>query len=42
VKVNKATNAITYTDLKGNIITAEDSENKTITQQLLLASVPTM
>lgn len=31
VRVNKATNAITYTDLKGNIITAEDSENKTIT-----------
>jgi alpha-D-xyloside xylohydrolase len=31
VKVNKATNAITYTDLKGNVITAEDSENKTIT-----------
>lgn len=31
VKVNKSTNAITYTDLKGNIITAEDSDNKTIT-----------
>ncbi|WP_419699655.1 TIM-barrel domain-containing protein [Mucilaginibacter sp. NFX135] len=31
IRVNKATNAITYTDLKGNIITAEDSENKTIT-----------
>jgi alpha-D-xyloside xylohydrolase len=31
VRVNKSTNAITYTDLKGNIITAEDSENKTIT-----------
>ncbi|WPU97859.1 glycoside hydrolase family 31 protein [Mucilaginibacter sp. cycad4] len=31
VKVNKATNAITYTDLKGNIITAEDADNKTIT-----------
>jgi alpha-D-xyloside xylohydrolase len=30
VKVNKATNAITYTDLKDNIITAEDSDNKTI------------
>ncbi|MBB6131459.1 glycoside hydrolase family 31 protein [Mucilaginibacter lappiensis] len=31
IRVNKATNAIIYTDLKGNIITAEDSENKTIT-----------
>jgi len=31
VRVNKSTNAITYTDLKGNTITAEDSENKTIT-----------
>jgi alpha-D-xyloside xylohydrolase len=31
IRVNKATNAITYTDLKGNIITAEDSDNKTIT-----------
>ena len=30
IRVNKATNAITYTDLKGNIITAEDGENKTI------------
>jgi alpha-D-xyloside xylohydrolase len=30
-RVNKATNAITYTDLKGNIITAEDSDNKAIT-----------
>jgi alpha-D-xyloside xylohydrolase len=30
VIVNKGTNAITYTDLKGNVITAEDSENKTI------------
>jgi alpha-D-xyloside xylohydrolase len=31
IRVNKATNAITYTDLKGNTITAEDSDNKTIT-----------
>jgi alpha-D-xyloside xylohydrolase len=31
VKVNKATNAITYTNLKGEVITAEDDENKTIT-----------
>jgi alpha-D-xyloside xylohydrolase len=31
VRVSKVTNAITYTDLKGNIITAEDSNNKTIT-----------
>jgi alpha-D-xyloside xylohydrolase len=31
VKINKATNAITYTDLKGNVITAEDSDNKSIT-----------
>ena len=31
IRVNKATNAITYTDLEGNVITAEDSENKTIT-----------
>lgn len=31
VRVNKATNAITYTDLKGTVITAEDSDNKTIT-----------
>ena len=30
VRINKATNAITYTDLKGNIITAEDSDNKRI------------
>lgn len=31
IKVDKATNAITYTNLKGEVITAEDSENKTIT-----------
>jgi len=30
VRVNKATNAITYTDLNGNIITAEDRDNKTM------------
>ncbi|SEO87553.1 alpha-D-xyloside xylohydrolase [Mucilaginibacter gossypiicola] len=31
VRVNKATNAITYTDLKGNVITGEDSDNKSMT-----------
>lgn len=31
IKIDKATNAITYTNLKGEVITAEDSENKTIT-----------
>lgn len=30
LKINKATNAITYTDLKGNIIAAEADENKTM------------
>ena len=30
IKVNKASNAITYTDLKGNIITSETGENKTM------------
>jgi alpha-D-xyloside xylohydrolase len=40
VKVNKATNAITYTDLKGNIITAEDNNNKTITPATV-AGIPT-
>ncbi|HEY2583889.1 MAG TPA: TIM-barrel domain-containing protein, partial [Mucilaginibacter sp.] len=30
VKINKATNAITYTDLKGEVITAEDQQNKTM------------
>ncbi|MDP9047775.1 MAG: DUF4968 domain-containing protein [Bacteroidota bacterium] len=30
IKINKATNAITYTDLSGTIITAEDRENKTM------------
>ena len=31
VKVNKATNAITYTDLSGNVITSETAQNKTMT-----------
>ncbi|MBS1532805.1 MAG: DUF5110 domain-containing protein [Bacteroidetes bacterium] len=31
VIVNKATNAITYEDLKGQIIAAEDAQNKTMT-----------
>jgi alpha-D-xyloside xylohydrolase len=30
IRVNKATNAITYTDLKGNIITSETGTNKTM------------
>jgi alpha-D-xyloside xylohydrolase len=30
IKVNKATNAITYTDLNGNEITSETQENKTM------------
>lgn len=30
IKVNKATNAITYTDLKGNLITSETQKNKTM------------
>jgi alpha-D-xyloside xylohydrolase len=28
--INKATNAITYTDLKGDLITSEDGQNKTM------------
>ena len=31
IKVDKGTNAITYTTLKGELITGEDTENKTIT-----------
>ncbi|MBK0378667.1 glycoside hydrolase family 31 protein [Mucilaginibacter segetis] len=31
ITVNKATNAITYADLKGRVITAEDSANKSMT-----------
>jgi alpha-D-xyloside xylohydrolase len=30
IKINKDSNAITYTDLKGNIITSETGENKTM------------
>ncbi len=30
ISINKTTNAITYTDLKGNIITSETGENKTM------------
>src|ERR1700749_74969 len=30
VKIDKATNAITYNDLNGKVITSEDSENKTM------------
>ena len=31
IKINKATNAITYAALNGKVITAEDKENKTMT-----------
>ena len=30
ITINKATNAITYSDLKGNVITSETGENKTM------------
>jgi alpha-D-xyloside xylohydrolase len=30
IKINKATNAITYTNLNGEVITAEDQQNKTM------------
>jgi len=31
IKINKATNAVVYTDLAGTIITSEDQQNKTMT-----------
>jgi alpha-D-xyloside xylohydrolase len=31
INIDKATNAVSYTDLKGNMITAEDRENKAMT-----------
>ncbi len=37
IKINKSTNAITYTDLKGKVITAETSKNKTMQAQPLPA-----